>query len=731
MKKNRAVLFVLLFSILLSMFSFNSAAFTDDEEIFIAAKQPELYGAYNDVTQSKGILASVVDIEEIKDYLLENISQCNAIVDISGFGIPINSYTYLSDYIFYYLPEAFNVEKFSFSYVGNTLISIEIKYSAFADTKEEYSLCREKLLKVADRLLKDIEGNSSLSDVQKALLLHDRLALWTEYSYNDLSKEKHSLYGALVQRAAVCQGYAMAYMYLLERVGIESLYCSSFALNHAWNIVYIDSVPYHVDVTWDDVSWGNGEKGASGAVKHTNFLRSTKGIKKEKHTANDFSTLPSDGRYDEYFWQNSQTGFRLVDNEIYYLDSENEQIRKYGESKNLCTVSGKWHAGNGSFWIGNFARLDSADGKLLYSLPDGIYEYSIKEKSSKKIFSQSVSDYYSVYGFRYEDGYIYYEINKAPPGSETLFLKEGRFAYGNYTPEPEKIEINKKPSKTEYFIGDKLDLKGLSLKLKFADGSSTVVTSGFNASGFSSSSAGTKTVTVSYKGLKASFDVKVSVPYVKLSEKNVTVESGLNFPVHAESVPSGQKITWKSSSEKNAKVNNGVITAALPGKAVVTAEFTYNGVTYKQECSINVLEAASSAVFKDSKNAKMSKHGILSNNGLTVKELLQQTEAGAEIRDKNKNLVSETAVIGTGMTLVLPNGMMYTIIVFGDTDGDGKVIATDARLVLRASVNLEHYDDGSAEAIAANVADGPLNASDARLILRASVNLENTSSWMK
>ena len=111
MKKNRAVLFVLLFSILLSMFSFNSAAFTDDEEVFIAAKQPELYGAYNDVTQSKGILASVVDIEEIKDYLLENISQCNAIVDISGFGIPINYYTYLSDYIFYYHQFLFYIPK--------------------------------------------------------------------------------------------------------------------------------------------------------------------------------------------------------------------------------------------------------------------------------------------------------------------------------------------------------------------------------------------------------------------------------------------------------------------------------------------------------------------------------------------------------------------------------------------------------------------------------------------
>ena len=61
----------------------------------------------------------------------------------------------------------------------------------------------------------------------------------------------------------------------------------------------------------------------------------------------------------------------------------------------------------------------------------------------------------------------------------------------------------------------------------------------------------------------------------------------------------------------------------------------------------------------------------------------------------------------------------------GDVDGNGKIEAADARLALRASVNLEKYAAGSAEFSAADVdGDKAVTAADARLILRASVNLE-------
>lgn len=68
----------------------------------------------------------------------------------------------------------------------------------------------------------------------------------------------------------------------------------------------------------------------------------------------------------------------------------------------------------------------------------------------------------------------------------------------------------------------------------------------------------------------------------------------------------------------------------------------------------------------------------------------------------------------------------------GDVDGDGELTSGDARLALRASVQLEKYEKGSAQFLAADVdGSGVIESSDARLILRASVKLEDPAKWGK
>ena len=62
----------------------------------------------------------------------------------------------------------------------------------------------------------------------------------------------------------------------------------------------------------------------------------------------------------------------------------------------------------------------------------------------------------------------------------------------------------------------------------------------------------------------------------------------------------------------------------------------------------------------------------------------------------------------------------------GDVDADGKVTSSDARLALRASVNLENYRAGSRQFVASDVnRDGKIGPEDARSILRVSVHLES------
>ena len=86
--------------------------------------------------------------------------------------------------------------------------------------------------------------------------------------------------------------------------------------------------------------------------------------------------------------------------------------------------------------------------------------------------------------------------------------------YVRYRVSPEQIKITgisvaTLPNKTEYQLGEELDSTGLIVRINYSDGSYETVTGGFVLSGYSSSSVGTKTVTVSYNGVKTTFTVSV------------------------------------------------------------------------------------------------------------------------------------------------------------------------------------------------------------------------------
>ena len=150
------------------------------------------------------------------------------------------------------------------------------------------------------------------------------------------------------------------------------------------------------------------------------------------------------------------------------------------------------------------------------------------------------------------------------------------------------ISIATQPSKKTYYIGDSLDTSGLQLKLTYSDSSTKTVSSGYTTSGFSSATAGTKTVTVTYEGLTATFNVMVNTPSISISPSNKTMTVGDTATLTATTTPSGQSITWTSSNTSVATVSNGVVIAKASGTATITAKFTYNGKTYSNTCRVTV-----------------------------------------------------------------------------------------------------------------------------------------------
>lgn len=101
----------------------------------------------------------------------------------------------------------------------------------------------------ANAVLAGAEGLSS--DYEKEKAIHDILI--DRVSYNMGAEMNQSAYSALVNGQTVCAGYARAYQYLLQQLGIPCYYCTGYAgENHAWNIVELEDGYYNVDATWDD-----------------------------------------------------------------------------------------------------------------------------------------------------------------------------------------------------------------------------------------------------------------------------------------------------------------------------------------------------------------------------------------------------------------------------------------------------------------------------------------------
>ena len=140
---------------------------------------------------------------------------------------------------------------------------------------------------VAD-LLGDVAENDST--YVKAWKIHKALAAHVDYN-TDYGNEQ-SAFSAIAEGQAVCAGYARAYQYLLNQVGIRAWTVEGESyqpgtanqIPHAWNLVWLDDNCFYTDVTWDDQ--GDGQ------LYHAYFNNTLNEIKRD-HVIYEFVDLPT------------------------------------------------------------------------------------------------------------------------------------------------------------------------------------------------------------------------------------------------------------------------------------------------------------------------------------------------------------------------------------------------------------------------------------------------------
>ncbi len=105
--------------------------------------------------------------------------------------------------------------------------------------------------------------------------------------------------------------------------------------------------------------------------------------------------------------------------------------------------------------------------------------------------------------------YYYCEVTNTNNGSSTSVLSSAIRVTVN-EPVLSSIAVNAMPSKQEYKVGDQLDTAGLEIVAKYSNGTSVVISSGFEVSPRSLDTAGTQSITVSYMGKTCTFPVLVA-----------------------------------------------------------------------------------------------------------------------------------------------------------------------------------------------------------------------------
>lgn len=150
---------------------------------------------------------------------------------------------------------------------------------------EQVRTAMDKINEKKEEVLRKLTNNT----YRNVLKIHDYLIDNIDYDQNNTSIGSYSIYGALVDKKCVCEGYAKTLKYLLNVANIPCIIVQGTATNstgksesHAWNCVYVNNEWYYIDATWNDpIIIGKGTIAKS--IQYKYFLKGSKTMNKD-HT---------------------------------------------------------------------------------------------------------------------------------------------------------------------------------------------------------------------------------------------------------------------------------------------------------------------------------------------------------------------------------------------------------------------------------------------------------------
>ena len=148
------------------------------------------------------------------------------------------------------------------------------------------------------------------------------------------------------------------------------------------------------------------------------------------------------------------------------------------------------------------------------------------------------------------------------------------------------------PNKTTYTVGDNVDLTGLKVIANYTKNRKELSNNEYTITNFNTNKVGSYSATITYEGISNTFNYEViekvilnplkSINLNKTSDtKYIGETENLTVIYNPSNTTDNKNVTWTSSNNNVASINNGVVTAKGIGNAVITAKVGSLTASYK------------------------------------------------------------------------------------------------------------------------------------------------------
>lgn len=280
----------------------------------------------------------------------------------------------LKNMVLYDHSEIFYMTELAYYYFDN-VNAYKIKGMKGIELRPVYNFTAEEILSyqqqidaVCDSWLSQVETN--VDDYTKVQQIFEILVNNVDYDVD--AENNQNIISVFLNRKTVCNGYASAMTYMLNKIGIESTRVTGTVIEnnmpHAWNIVKEGDTYYYVDSTW-----GNSQFLGEDNIKHIQYVYAnmTTNELKKTHIIDNEEYLP-----------------QCIDESKNYFRKNNLYCEDIDSAKKLCSKLSQLNA-KVSIQFANSSLYQDAKNHLITQ--DEIYDcYSWTENTQLSYIEDEV-----------------------------------------------------------------------------------------------------------------------------------------------------------------------------------------------------------------------------------------------------------------------------------------------------------------------------------------------------